>query len=313
MFLANNGKMNILLASSERQFINPSELDIYHEPEESVRIITDKDLYPTLFHENVASARKYLTQMFSGLLSTHEKVLSLFSYAEDRLTGVCNEALNDPYSMLIPGSITLATIGGAVIAGKGKRPVRRILYAGFFGTTAYCVTHPQRTLDIATTGYYHTTGSLANLSSYFTSSEETITEKVENESDIIAAEKEIIDLIEKPVEDESPIRKFVVESLEEVDTVKSEDMVVEDLVKADDTVVSTEADDNENISSTEVTPDNTAENLTEKLVIENDSIDIENVEKDQQLEFDNKAPEVIIEEDHGQSSEQDDDMYSTRS
>ena len=53
------------------------------------------------------------------------------------------------------------------------------MYAVLFGTTAATVWHPVRALDIATTGYYHTTSSIGNISSLW--NRKTVTEKVQQQ------------------------------------------------------------------------------------------------------------------------------------
>lgn len=265
-----------LLAASERHLVKPSELDIYYEPEEVVKEINSGNNHPTLFHENVSSARKKLTKAFSGLLTTHEKVSSLFTYAELQITGIYNEALQDPYSLLVPGSITMATVGGVLVAGKGKKPLSRIFYGALFGATATAVTHPHRSLEIATTGYYHTSGLLSHLKNYFATKEETITEKVENEIKINNTELESNEVISEVVVKVADTETPASDNTSEI----NEDIVVE-------TIENTEADkvieeffvvESESVSS--VTSDiagTTEEVLIDTSVVENESNPSENV------------------------------------
>lgn len=78
-----------------------------------------------------------------------------------------------------------------------EHPIKRTIYALVFGATAASVTNPQRALDIATTGYYHTMGAVSQLISAIKSNTETktMTEKV---SESIATVTETIDEVPRP-------------------------------------------------------------------------------------------------------------------
>jgi len=335
-----------LLASSERHLVKPSELDIYYEPEEVVKEINSGNSHPTLFHENVSSARKKLTKAFSGLLTTHEKVSSLFTYAELQITGIYNEALQDPYSLLVPGSITMATVGGVLVAGKGKKPLSRVFYGALFGATATAVTHPHRSLEIATTGYYHTTGSLSHLKNYFATKEETITEKVENEIKINDTELETNEIISEvvvndtetlAVDNTSEINKgVVVETIENTEA----DKLIEEFVVVDSESVSSVTSDIADTREEVLNPSENVTSIDDVATVENTSVEtslpvqedllvikydeIVNKEESHHVESDSTVESETIEDksivnsetlegDYGQSNPQDEDMYSTRS
>lgn len=67
-----------------------------------------------------------------------------------------------------------------------ERPVKRTFYALVFGTTAASVSYPQRAMEIATTGYYHTTGAVNQLISTIKNStnSKTVTEKAIEKSPV---------------------------------------------------------------------------------------------------------------------------------
>lgn len=162
-----------LHASSQQKLLRPQELDIYYEPPATVLENPGKPS-PEFLYDNIQSIRKQITGVFSGLLTTHEKVSDTYSNTEGKIQKTYSRVLEDPYFLLKPGAIALAFVGGAAVAGKGRKPIQRSLYSLLFGVTASSVCYPERFVDIATTGYYHTTSSINQLFS----SGQTTTEKV---------------------------------------------------------------------------------------------------------------------------------------
>jgi len=153
-------------------------------------------------------------------------------------------------------------------------PVKRSVYALLFGTTASAVCYPHRALDIATTGYYHTTDSISQL---FTSTgTPTTTERVTKE-----LKREEAVSIEEPVD---------LESTDLQETVKSQEEATEEYNPYQTTL--------KEVSVIPIEPDeSSSKDVTSE--IEFDNAGSEN------------AP--VVEGDHGQSNPDDADMYSTRS
>lgn len=338
-----------LHSSMERKLIKPSELDIYYEPVEMVEIV-ERSNSPAFLYDNVSTARKKLTGAFSGVLTTHEKLSNFFGSLEDKIKNAYKNTIEDPYFLLTPGVVTLATVSGAAVAGKGRRPFKRSFYALIFGTTALAVSYPERSMDIATTGYYHTTGSLSNLI-YQLRNKESITEKamkeiqpdakeekveeeltsMHNDSEIMIKEEEV-PAIEK-IEEELKIEKYDVEvavtedndgpitdssqsGAEGVLVVGNEiTEQIHDVTTKEDELIIAAGGTNSSPRQEELKVE-TIEVIKANEDGSSDEGDIKNTVVEESTELKAHADEPIelkVDADYGQSSSEDNDMYSTRS
>lgn len=176
------GVAPVLCASGgNKRLMKPSELDIYNEPEEYASI-TCPTPSPAFLYENISAGRKRVTGVFSGLLTTHEKVSNTITTTEGKIKSTYHQTIADPYYLLTPGAIMLATAGGAIVAGRGRKPIQRTLYALLFGVTAASVSKPQRAMDIAATSYYHTASSISQIvNSFSRKPAKTTTERLTKE------------------------------------------------------------------------------------------------------------------------------------
>eukprot|EP00111_Clytia_hemisphaerica_P000091 TCONS_00000214-protein len=341
--------VSTLHASNQKQLLKPSELDIYYEPEPTIPAERPSPT-PEFLYEYIHVGRESLTNVFSGLLTTHEKISDFYATTKERISSSYNRTLEDPYFLFSPAAIVAATATGAVVAGKGRRPIKRSLYGLLFGTTAAAISYPERTLDIAETSYYHTASSIAQL---FAPSAPTTTERVVEilddknepdevvESEIVISEAvtsteeeevsapatEVVEEIISVIEDETqpppppPLQEEIVTELTEV--VESEGgsaEVVPDSVN--DNVSNERSEEIVGEENTEVPVSNNEvqdfdPGQTELQEISVVSLDDEKVvdDKDTRLDLDTAANQenIIIEGDLGQSDPEDSDMYSTRS
>jgi len=324
-----------LHASSQRNLLKPSELDIYTEPPPSDLADLGKP-FPEFLYDKIGNGRKSVTGVFKGLLTTHEKVSDTYSSTEGKVINTYNKTLQDPYFLVSPIVIVCAAAGGAIVAGKGKQPIQRSLYSLLFGVTATAVCYPQRAKEIITTSYHHTASSIGQLFSGGgggTTTTERVVEELKgteendapiDEVEVKAIEEEFVVLTiddAGAVEEESDTAPGLVAAIEESDIVAviaEEDEVAP--VAAEMPVVDNVADE-ENIVAAEAVQPEAEEpyspeqtELKEVLVA---PIDVESTEeKDdvREVEFDEAATSVNeIEGDVGQSNPEDADMYSTRS
>jgi len=217
----------------------------------------------------------------------------------------------------------LATVSGAVVAGKGKRPFKRTLYALVFGTTATAACYPYRALEVAETGYHHTASSISQLYSSITSSsavENVAKEEVNKVEDIvvenISLSEAVKDVVTKDAGNDletTPTVSEIVKDSEAEDPVM-EAVSLSEAVKDIEVVAAVEPTTEE--AKPEYNPNQTE--LVEITVIPIDSEETPDADvKDVTLELvDNIAVEeeyVVVEGDLGQSDPEDQDMYSTRS
>jgi len=87
---------NTLHASNQKILLKPSELDIYYEPEPSVPADRENP-QPELLYEYVHTARKSLTNAFSGLLTTHERISEAYTSTTGKVKSGFEGILEDPY------------------------------------------------------------------------------------------------------------------------------------------------------------------------------------------------------------------------
>lgn len=321
---------SVVHAGNEKKLIKPSELDIYYEPE-LIEIVPRNPPYPAIIYENVSAARTRITGVFSGLLTTHEKVSSFFGSLESRITNVYTETLEDPSFLLTPSVIITATIGGALFAGRGKRPFTRSLYAGLFGTTALAVTYPQRSLEIAATGYYHTSASLSNLVQLWKKRSANITEKVmtklenvpvENiEENVVLTESNVV-LSETVAADDENVDTVVSSSdaavVEKPVITSSETTVVEDTVITSSETTVVEGTNENNVQPPQEELKVVIEEIIKADVLDESSELVDNksselVDNESSELTGDESSELVVEADYGQSDPDDKDMYSTRS
>lgn len=284
-------------AGTEKQLVKPCDLDIYFEAEQP----PPKEIpppSPAFLYENVSAARQRVTGVFSGLLTTHVKISNFFGSLESRIVNVYNSTVADPYFLLTPGVITLATVSGAVVAGRGRRPFKRSLYAIIFGATATSICYPERALDIATTGYYHTTGSVSKLSTLWNERKQTTTERV------------VKDITDEKATTSEENKEDISESVElshDQNATNEKDFVV---VNKNDVIAAEKASQQQELKVTHydvIKTDVKASGVVVRETTNNNTSN--NITTDDKTDVDNPH----VEGDHGQSDPSDKDMYSTRS
>jgi len=331
--------VSTLHASNQKQLLKPSELDIYYEPEPTIPAERPSPT-PEFLYEYIHAGRESLTNVFSGLLTTHEKISDFYATTKERISSTYNRTLEDPYFLLSPAAIVAATATGAVVAGKGKRPIKRSLYGLLFGTTAAAISYPQRTLEIAETSYYHTASSIAQL---FAPSAPTTTERVveilddKNEPEVVESEIVISEDVTSTEEEEvsSPVNEVVEEIISVIEDETQPPPPPQEEVVAELTEIA-ESEFGSAVVDSESVNDNASDKGSEKIVCEENteveeydpgqtelqeisvvSLDDEKVvdDKDTRLDLDTAANQenTTIEGDLGQSDPEDSDMYSTRS
>ena len=216
-----------------------------------------------------------------------------------------------------------------------ERPIRRTLYAALFGISATSVWHPQRTLDIAATGFYHTKSSLSNIPKLWERSGDNITEKVQEEElkeresenlkdgssdgilteEFVVIENTDIKEVSEDVKGASTSGDEAAASLLEVEQLDTD--VNKTVSDADNTVQLLSTDVSEAIPIRE--EDNTVQQ-EEPVQVDLKIVGVQEIEPYSREEegvikndSDVIAEDTKIEGDYGQSSPEDQDMYSTRS
>ncbi|XP_015772988.1 PREDICTED: uncharacterized protein LOC107351206 [Acropora digitifera] len=211
------------------------------------------------------------------------------------------------------GAISAALLGGAVLAGRGRRPIRRIFYSGAIGTTALAICYPKQAVDITLTNY-------DRLKAFVKEQMTNLNQK--------RAEKPFVKEVQTPLHEATNLKvehepvQIVVESVNNNAPVDEQQKDVE----MEDTKARLEENKGKQESSFwSKIPflDRLVGEKEDPAVISESSLAVGNKEeiglvatdekKDQILLLEQTTAKANVEGDLGQSNPEDKDMYSTRS
>lgn len=137
--------------------VRPVDLDIYNEPDlasQEQQAIPELRP-PQVILTNVSAVRKRVWKFKDVALSTYERVESTVTSGKQSVVDAYEIAKSDPLSMLRPACIGTAVLAGAVVHGRGRKPVLRLTTATVAGTLVASVAYPDRALKAAKQIYYN--------------------------------------------------------------------------------------------------------------------------------------------------------------
>ncbi|XP_047140122.1 uncharacterized protein LOC100213200 isoform X1 [Hydra vulgaris] len=275
--------VSCVLAESEKKLIVPVELDIYYEPPETEEVLVGSQ--PSVLFDFISEMRKSVTSKCSGLLTTHEKIGSVISFTDAFLRDTYRNVLADPHILLKPSTIVLASVAGALAAGRGRRPIKRFFYSSLLGVSGSAVCYPEQAQNVAITAYYHSINSLANLNNLWQSKSE---EKA----------------VQLDTKDENYTNQVIL-----VSEISSENLVSDSVIlpNANEIVLSDETLNNTN--DKKLAEDNDTEDKVTFIQFWTGIPDDSSMDNEESL-ISKEVPEV--KKDFGQSDPEDQEMYSTR-
>ncbi|XP_068735032.1 MICOS complex subunit MIC27-like [Montipora capricornis] len=133
--------------------VHPRELEIYDPLEQSHDVLKPSEEEVTGFQQKVSSLRKFVWGWTTSVQEGVDKARQHFSLVEQRSIEFVELIQTDKEFQMKVGGISAAVLTGAVLAGRGRRPVRRILYSGVLGTTALAICYPKEAVDITLANY----------------------------------------------------------------------------------------------------------------------------------------------------------------
>jgi len=132
--------------------VHPRELEIYDGPvEESKNNLNEEEI--SQLEEKVSVARKYVWGWTSSVKESVAKVKNTLTTVENKSYEFVELIRTDRQFQIKVGGITAAVLSGVLLAGKGRRPIRRIFFASVLGTTAAAICYPKQAVDITQTNY----------------------------------------------------------------------------------------------------------------------------------------------------------------
>jgi len=297
------------------RLVKPDDLDIYYEPD---FVLQDSQVSselqpPQILLTYVSAIRKRMWRFKDVTLDTYNRAENALASVKYRAVDVYNTAKTNPLSMLRPGCIAAAAVTGAIVHGRGRKPVLRLTTATIAGTLVASVAYPDKALNTAKKIYYNgkeASLSLVDMMKNWAEERKQVDVKGRAEdtaATVNAVEKDGVNESDDGMhvkEDESIGSSFVVldangEEVCPVDALELESVAGDNLQKeSDDPAVSEMGELRTNMDSESKEK---AGHRGEHKIIQ---------AKEQNI---NNASIVDSMVDYGQSSPEDNDMYSTRS
>ena len=269
--------------------VRPSDLDIYNEPDfasKEERAISELRP-PHLILTYVSAVRKRVWKFKDVTLKTYDRAEGAFASIRHGILDAYEKARSDPLSMLRPGCIAFGVLAGAVVHGRGRKPILRLTTATVAGTLVASVAYPDKAMETTKQIYYsgkEASISLVNLAKKWMEQNKTVEVKEVSESMDEIAEKVSDDSI-SPNTFDAGLQiegKEMIESSLVVLDANGEEVCLLGSLEREAAVTDSDQKDSP--------PDN-----------QNGAIPLE----------DNQTNEPLV--DYGQSNPEDNDMYSTRS
>ena len=150
--------------SAQSRLVKPDDLDIYYEPDFVLQEsqATSELQPPQVLLTYVSAVRKRIWRFKDVTLDSYNKAENALASVRHGAVDVYNTAKTNPLSMLRPGCIAAAAVTGAIVHGRGRKPVLRLTTATIAGTLVASVAYPDKAVNTAKKIYYN--GKEASLS-----------------------------------------------------------------------------------------------------------------------------------------------------
>ncbi|XP_074607529.1 uncharacterized protein LOC141860350 [Acropora palmata] len=297
--------------------VHPRELEIYDPVEPSQDTLKPNEEEVTGFEQKVSTVRKFVWGWTTSVQEGIAKAREHFSVAEQKSLEFIELIQTDQEFQMKVGAISAAVLGGAVLAGRGRRPIRRIFYSGAVGTTAVAICYPKQAVDITLTNYDRLKAfvkeQITNLNQK--RAEKPFVKEVQtplHEAANPEEEHEPVQIVVERVNDNAPVDE------------QQKDVEMEDAeARLEDEVKENKGKQESPFWSKIPFLDRLVGKREDPAVVSESSLAVGNKEeiglvatdekKDQILLLEQTAAKANVEGDLGQSNPEDKDMYSTRS
>ncbi|XP_031556449.1 uncharacterized protein LOC116293192 [Actinia tenebrosa] len=290
--------------------VHPMELDIYDKSVFNQEVIMQEP--PTDIEIKVSTGRKKVFSYWDSAKGLVGKGQSLAETANDRTTEFMALLSTDQTFQIKVAVISSGVLIGAILAGRGKRRIRRTIYSVGLGTAAASVCYPQKAWIVSQKVYEKTKVLLMELKSMYDEQKKKQMAEVKQEkfkSELIKEEE----VVAKPIEVVTPADEMKIDELI-IATTEEEMPVLPTIKEVDITPISSALETKESDKSY-------LSNVpflgwffkSKKPVIIEATENAESVVGNVVEESREQSKKTEVVEDHGQSNPEDKDMYSTRS
>lgn len=135
--------------------VDRKDLDIYDkiDKEQSIGKPAEDDS-PSALEEQVSKARTFVWKHSETAKRTMDSTSKGFKKFVENAQEFARDMQTNRSLQLKTGAITVATLTGLVLAGKGRRPLRRVFFSGGLGIATAAVCYPNRTASTAKDAYH---------------------------------------------------------------------------------------------------------------------------------------------------------------
>ncbi|XP_001630673.2 MICOS complex subunit Mic27 [Nematostella vectensis] len=301
--------------------IHPSELDIYDKPVVYNEVVLDDKR--SALELKVSSGRRALWGYWDDVKVLVEKTRSAYEIVSTKSVEFVDLITNDQVFQIKFGCISSGVLVGALLAGRGRCPFRRVFYSVGLGAAVASLCYPSKATDISLEGYRKAKMFISDQWTKYQENKPKITKNpgkvLDMTSQTEGATEEKFVIVDKPVE--MPETKLVNEEGTPVEAVEitpsesqnskqvSSEMAEESIMTKVPFVGwffksnSSNADTNDENS---VVIESQEEKTQEKS-------DVSGKDQRMVIEPEEVKKPLKVEGDPGQSNPDDKDMYSTRS
>ncbi|KAJ7388525.1 hypothetical protein OS493_037042 [Desmophyllum pertusum] len=132
--------------------VHPRELEIYDPVEASQDKLNEEEI--TVLEEKVSVGRRFVWGWTSKVKDGVANLRNTLSSVEDKSLEFVELIRTDRQFQMKVGGITTAVLGGTLLAGRGRRPIRRIFFSSVLGTSAAAICYPKQAVEITQTSYH---------------------------------------------------------------------------------------------------------------------------------------------------------------
>ncbi|XP_028405203.1 uncharacterized protein LOC114527695 [Dendronephthya gigantea] len=139
-------------ADNPQRKLDPKDLEIYDKPvKESMK--PDEDIQPTALEEQISKGRKFVWKHSDKVKNVTDSSTEGAKTFWDKTKEFATNIQTDRTLQLKTGAITVASVTGILMVGRGRRPLRRVFFAGTLGAATAAVCYPAKASSVIKSGY----------------------------------------------------------------------------------------------------------------------------------------------------------------